>query len=55
MIEIKQEQQEILVFFLKYGRLSSSELHRKLSKAKVDTSLVTVERQLGSLAAGGGR
>jgi len=50
MMEPKQEQQEVLSFFIKYGRLSSSELHHKLSQVKVNISLVTVKRQLAVLA-----
>ena len=52
-MEIKQEQQEVLSFFLKYGRLSSSEFHQKLLEAKADISLVTVKRQLADLANAG--
>lgn len=52
-MEIKQEQQEILSFFLKYGCLSSSEFHQKLLETKTDISLVTVKRQLADLARAG--
>jgi Fic family protein len=50
MTEISQKHQKILGLFLRHNLLSSSEVHDRLLREGVETSLVTVKRELSRMA-----